>query len=317
MRRCHRSDPLHNKSMGPTPVVRKSRKFKVQCWQQRSDSIQARHKIRFQRRLRNKFTGHLTKLPSVRVNALTIAQAKLNITSYSPLFDHRTTVAPHNAKSLKLRLYPILLEPVNPDAPVADKKLIAESTIDRLRQRGATWELWLDAAVVNGKGLGVAHFYTSPPPVANFNPITRQWTALDTRKWETFALAGDGVHSSTVESIALKAGLLKVTKQLRPAPTGKRLIIATDCLSLVLALEKGHIKQKDPTLTHIWSSLYKLFDRGIARIAIQWVPSHCGILRNEFADARAKTLLSNCRSANSPFFRFRLFIPQDIPPQIE
>ena len=157
---------------------------------------------------------------------------------------------------------------------------------------------WLDAAVANGKGVGVTHFYSSPSPVANFNPITRQWAALDTRKWETFALTGNGVHSITAESIALKAGLLKLTKQLRPAPTDKRLIIATDCLSLVLALEKGRIKQKDPTLAHIWSSLYILFDRGIARIAIQWVPSHCGIQRNEFADARAKTLLSNCSALN-------------------
>ena len=293
-RRRHRSDPLHNKSMGPTPTVRKTKKFKVQCWQQRSDLIQAQHKIRFQRRSRNKRTGQLTKLPSVRVNALTIAQAKINITSYSPLFDYRTNVAPHKAKSLKLRLYPDLLEPVNSDTPVADKKRIAESTIDRLRQRGATWELLLDASVIDGKGVGVAHFYTGPPPATAFNPVTRQWAAPDTRKWETFALAGEGVHSSTAESIALKAGLLKLTKQLRPAPTDKRLIIATDCLSLVLALEKGPIKQKDPTLAQIWRSLYKLFDRGIARIAIQWIPSHCGIQRNEFADARAKTLLSNC-----------------------
>ena len=133
--------------MGPTPTVRKSKKFKAQCWQQRSDSIQTRFKIRFQRHSRNKFTGQLTKLPSVRVNALTIAQAKLNIISYSPLFDYHTTVAPHNAKSLKLRLYPNLLEPINPDTPVADKKRIAESTIDRLRQRGGTWELWLDGSM--------------------------------------------------------------------------------------------------------------------------------------------------------------------------
>ena len=295
MRRRHRSDPLHNKSIGPTPIVRKSRKVKVQCWQQRSESIQARHKIRFQRCSRNKLTGQLTKLPSVRVNALNIAQAKVSITSHSPLFDYHSIVAPHKAKSLKLYFYPNLLEPVNSsDTPAVDKKRIAESTIARLRQRGATWELWLDASVIDGKGVGVAHFYTGPPPATAFNTVTCQWAAQDTRKWEKFALAGEGVHSSMAESIALKAGLLKLTKQLRPALTDKKLIIATDCRSLVLALEKGPIKQKDPTLARIWRSLYKLFDRGIARIAIQWVPSHCGIQRNEFADARAKLLLSNC-----------------------
>ena len=219
IRRRHKNDPLRNKSMGPTPTVRRSRKFKVHCGQERSDSIQARLKIRFQRRSSDRLTGQLTKRPSIRANAHTIDQAKLNIISHSPLFAYHTTVAPHNTKSLKLRLYPNLLEPVNSDTPVADKKRIAESTIDRLRQRGTTWELWLDAAVANGKGVGVAHFYISPPPAVFFNPITRQWVAPDTRKWETFALAGDGVQSFTAESIALKAGLLKLTKQLRPAPT--------------------------------------------------------------------------------------------------
>ena len=190
IRRRHRSDPLYNKAMGPTPAVRKSKKFKVQCWQQRSDSVLARIKIRFQRRMRNQATWQLTKRPSIRFKALSIAQVKLSITSFSPLFNYRSAVAPHKAKSLKLRFYPNLLEPVNPDTPVVDKKRIAESTIDRLRQRGATWELWLDASVVNGKGVGVAHFYTDPPPATAFNPVTRQWAAPDTRKWETFALAG-------------------------------------------------------------------------------------------------------------------------------
>ena len=152
------------------------------------------------------------------------------------------------------------------------------------------------ASVVNGKGVGIAHSYTGPPPATAFNPVTRQWAAPDTRKWETYALAGEGVHSSTAESIALKAGLFKLTKQLLPAPINKSLISATDCRSLVLALEKGPIKLKDPTLAHIWRSLYKLFDRGIARIAIKWVPSHCDIQRNELADARAKTLLLNCKA---------------------
>ena len=107
--------------------------------------------------------GQLTKRPSIHFKALSIAQAKLSITSFSPLFNYRNTVAPHKAKSLKLRFYPNLLEPINPDTPDVDKKRIAESTIDHLRQRGATWELWLDASVNNGKGVGVAHFYTGPP----------------------------------------------------------------------------------------------------------------------------------------------------------
>jgi ribonuclease HI len=296
IRRRHQSDPLYNKAMGPTPSVRKSKKFKAQCWQQRSDAILARFKIRFDRRRRNHITGQLLKKPCIsRSRTIPHPQSTLSFNTLSPQIEYRYAIAPHQAKSIKLRLYPNLLEPINPETPDADKKRIAEATIDHLRQRGATWELWLDASVANGKGVGVAHFYTGPPTANVFNPVTRQWASPDTRKWETFALAGAGVHSFTAEAIALKAGLHKLTKQLLPAPFNKSLIIATDCRSLVLALEKGPIKLKDPTISHIWRSLYKLFDRGIVRIAIQWVPSHCGIQRNEFADARAKTLLLNAK----------------------
>ena len=73
----------------------------------------------------------------------------------------------------------------------------------------------------------------------------------------------------------MKAGLSKLATQLRPNPENKRLLIATDCLNLVLALEQGPINLKDPVLAHIWKLIYKLFDRGIARIAIQWIPAHC------------------------------------------
>ena len=77
----------------------------------------------------------------------------------------------------------------------------------------------------------------------------------------------------------MKTGICKLAKQLCPAPLHKRLLIATDCLSL----EKGPVNQKDPLLAQIWSSLYKFIDSGIARIAIEWVPAYSGITRNEFA----------------------------------
>ena len=300
VRRRHNNDPLHNKSMGPTPSVRWSRKFKVQCWQQRSDSFQARYKVRFLRRIRHKLTGKLTRRPAAwsRFTSIGITQALLIIESHITLYDYRNMVASQKAKPIKVRFYPSLLEPVNPDTPAEEKKRKGGATTTRLRQRGSEWELLLDAAVVNGKGVGVAHLYTSRAPVANPKPAIQQWAAPDIRKWETFELSGEGAHSFTTECLAMKTGLRKLAKQLCPAPLHRRLLIATGCLSLVLALEKGPVNQKDPLLAHIWSSLYKLFDRGIARIPIQWVPTHCGITRNEFADARAKTLLSNCRDSD-------------------
>ena len=197
IRRRHRDDPLYNKAMGPTPTVRRTKKFKAQCWQQRSDAVMARYKIRFDRRIRNHATGRLLQKSHIIANKIPHSQTRLSFSSLSPLFNYRYTIAPHKAKSLKLRLYPNLLEPIAPDTPDADKKRIAESTIDRLRQRGATWELWLDGSVTNGKGVGVAHFYTGPPTAAAFDPITRQWASPDTRKWETHALAGADIYSSS------------------------------------------------------------------------------------------------------------------------
>ena len=267
-------DPLHKNLMGPTPSARLSRKCKIQCWQQRSDSI------RFLRRILHKITGKLTKRPAwSRFTRIGVTQAHLNIASHIPLFDYHNMVAPHNAKPIKIHFYPSLIESVNSDTPAEEKKRIGDTTITRLRRRGSEWELWLDAAVVNRKGVDVAHLYTSPALVVKSNPAFQLCAAPDIRKWETFELSGEGVHPYTAESLAMSAGLRKLAKQLRPAPLNKLFLIATDCLSLVFALEKGPI---NPILAHIWSLLYKLFYRGIARIAIQWVPEHCGITINEF-----------------------------------
>ena len=95
----HRNDILYNKSYSFCP----SNVFKAQCWQQRSDSIQVRHKIRFQRRTRHKLTKKLTKgLVRIPSTTIRVNQAKLNIISYVPLFDYHNTVARHNTKPITL-----------------------------------------------------------------------------------------------------------------------------------------------------------------------------------------------------------------------
>ena len=134
-------------------------------------------------------------------------------------------------------------------------------------------------------------FILAPPPSLTPTQSSNNGLHQTSANGKTFALSGEGAHPFTAECLAMKTGLRKLAKQLHPAPLYKRLLIATDCLSLVLALEKGPVNQKDPLLAHIWSSLYKLFGRGIARIAIQWVPAHCGITRNEFADASQDAII--------------------------
>ena len=87
------------------------------------------------------------------------------------------------------------------DTPADEKKRIGKATIARLRQRGLDWELWLDAAVMNGKGVGVDHLYTNPAVAPDPNPAIHQWVAPDIRKWEQSELSGEGVHPYTVECL--------------------------------------------------------------------------------------------------------------------
>ena len=68
---------------------------------------------------------------------------------------------------------------MNSGTTTDENKRIGDATIARLRQRGLDWELWLDAAVVNGKGIGVAHLYTNPAIAADPNPAIHQWTVPD------------------------------------------------------------------------------------------------------------------------------------------
>ena len=79
----------------------------------------------------------------------------------------------------------------------------------------------------------------------------------------------------------------------RPGPTNKVIIMYTDSQGLITALEKGPVRQRDAQLAAIWKSLYLLYELGVKRVVFQWIPSHCGIPRNENADAAAREALNS------------------------
>ena len=78
-----------------------------------------------------------------------------------------------------------------------------------------------------------------------------------------------------------------------PGPTNKVIIVYTDSQGLITALEKGPVRQRDAHLATIWKSLYLLYELGVKRVVFQWIPSHCGIPRNENADAAAREALTS------------------------
>ena len=56
----------------------------------------------------------------------------------------------------------------------------------------------------------------------------------------------------------------------------RRLVVYTDCQSLVQALEKDSLSQKNIRVAKIWKMIHQLINGGnFARIVFQWVPSHC------------------------------------------
>ena len=78
----------------------------------------------------------------------------------------------------------------------------------------------------------------------------------------------------------------------RPGLINKVIIVYTDSQGLITALEKRPVRQRDAQLAAIWKSLYILHESGVKRI-FQWIPAHCGVSRNERADAAAREALNS------------------------
>ena len=134
--------------------------------------------------------------------------------------------------------------------------------------RDAIWELWTDGTVERRTGAGAAQLYLGPAP------------------------AGNCTDPFATESLAVKVGLAKITTMRRPGPNKKVIIVYTDSQELTTALQNGQVRQRDAQLAATWKSIYVLYQNGAKRVVFQWISSHCGIPRNESADAAARQALA-------------------------
>ena len=148
----------------------------------------------------------------------------------------------------------------------------------RRRAKVAIWELWTDSAVDRRTGAGAAQLYLKP---GDLQP-----------KWTECAPAGNCTDPFATESLAVKTGLDKLVSMRRPNVNKKVIIIYTDSQALITALQTGPVRQRDTQLAAIWESVYALYRNGAKRVAFQWIPSHCGIPRNESADIVARQALT-------------------------
>ena len=157
----------------------------------------------------------------------------------------------------------------------------ATETIRLLRQRarGDVWELWTDGAVERRTGAGAAQLYLEP------DSLQPRWTQQ--------APAGNCTDPFATESLAVKECLERITTMRRPGPNEKVIIIYTDSQGLITTLQKGPVRQRDAQLAAIWKSLYLLHHIGAKRVVFQWIPSHCGLSRNENADTAARQALNS------------------------
>ncbi|ORC83550.1 Tbingi protein [Trypanosoma theileri] len=100
--------------------------------------------------------------------------------------------------------------------------------------------------------------------------------------------AGPLACSYTTESAAPYEGLRRLLKII-PAnnQTPCRVSIFTDSLSLLTALETGPLTVKDPILRLLWNLILQV-QRRKARIRLQFIFGHCGVVKNEQCDTEAK-----------------------------
>jgi ribonuclease HI len=153
-----------------------------------------------------------------------------------------------------------------------DRRKATEAT---LRDRGPhTYELWTDGSVVDEIGAGAAILFEGEHALGH-------------------ARAPSGFLSTSFrsEQVAMDAGLLLT---LGGGGTGveimtdSTLLVCTDSQSLVSALSKGPLRQDNWLSSMIWKKFLKLVqERGVQKIDVQFVASHCGVVRNELADQAA------------------------------
>ena len=98
---------------------------------------------------------------------------------------------------------------------------------------------------------------------------------------ERKAPAGRYCSSYHAEMVAIDTALDEVLRSL-PEREGETVRVFTDSRSAIQRLSGGPLNQTEQTAVDVWRKLLRVSEG--RSVAFQWVPSHCGIARNEEAD---------------------------------
>ena len=185
-----------------------------------------------------------------------------------------------------------------------DKERRRIETLSKLQDLGPfDYEVWTDGSVKGGEGAGAALLFTGesriqrpppePPPDSTRPEKRRKTDLLQGPEFEIEEMrrvpAGRVCSSADAELVALEKGvemLLKRSTNLRDLV----ILIASDSLSNLKALEAGPLRQKDERRKALWKDMLRL-GRQTKRVVFMFVNSHVGITKNELADMMAADTL--------------------------
>ena len=208
--------------------------------------------------------------------------------SRASLVEFRLTLDEHCPKSL----------------PPGQKRRIAENTLEALGR--FTIQLWSDGSVQEDPtskkvaGVGAAHIYDDSRQ--SRHPVLR-----------SSKVAGFLASSFTAEGVGILVGLQELATYDLSTHQHPTLLICSDCLSQLSALSQGPLAQKTYLNSDIWLNCLSLVraDR-FSKIVFQFVPSHCGLTRNEAIDgyvqAAFDTLLPNQHTAQTPLSTIKAYM---------
>ena len=177
----------------------------------------------------------------------------------------------------KIKLRPNLIQEVNRNTCSAEmKRDVTSRTIRSLGHHDL--ELWTDGSVRDFKSSGAAILFDNTSNNTE-EPVLK-----------TICPAGKLAASYHAEISALTAGLEMIIDS--PFLMKKSLLVCTDSQSSIRKLQQGPIQTEGGRISKLWEKLFRVASQ--MHITIQFVPSHCGIVRNEHVDELAKSALDTC-----------------------
>ena len=261
--RCRRmpsEDPLFKLATKATPHVRLKRG--IETWQHASDRVLLKLNCCPDRKNRNGGEKKVTKKEREKYAAdLRNREAVLLFPS----------VAPWNTENVEKVTFQTHLR--KPCKKSDSEEVRKNATMETLEALGVfDLEMWTDGSVEEKIGAGASVLFAKD---------------ID-KPWE-IAIAPSGYLSSSYRSelTAIHVGLSRLVLSKKNI-SGKSLLLCTDSQSLVAALGCGPIHQKNKLESEVWKKFLLLIEgRKISKIVVQFVSSHCGVVRNELADKLA------------------------------